>query len=474
MESFSDITLEITDNNNTIMLPFYRIILYNSSEYFKKLLTSFMEKDLKQVKINVPNADIAYNIITNFIEKYSSEPIEKRKINIPSWEYIIDEYKCLDYFMLEKDITKIYNLVIPPHYYNQLVNFVDTIGYDSKTIKLLFNNLPLDYDLSDFPVDLLEKMYRLSITHEVMLYYKDKIDNVYFIKLDLNTKEIIQKTKLNSLLPSVNRYNTTHVTPDHSKFIIKSGRNIYISKNNSSEVKSFNFPKIIIKLFATNDYIIVCFRDNIKIINMDNEGVTDYPINFGTSYAYSFEYNQFICGQKNGDIMVIDLESLEIIRNYNHDEQKIKHVNILGANKYLSIIYDGIKIWENDTCLKSSNCTLYCGTDYDDTDIYSISYENHILIGIMDTIMIHNEIDLKLIKRCKTNNEFSCIKHLHKNKFLQLQFDVDCVNKELYLHDLKKNIATKIFDSDGEIFDFTFSTNIETEVSKKIAHYLNK
>lgn len=473
MESFSDITLEITDNNNTIILPFYRIILYNSSEYFKKLLTLFMEKDSKQVKINVPNADIAYNIITNFIEKYSSESIEKRIINIPSWEYIIDEYKCLDYFMLEKDITKIYDLTIPPHYYNQLVNFVDTIGYDSKTIKLLFNNLPLDYNLSDFPIDLLQKMYKLSITHEVMLYCKDA-SSFFFIKLDLNTKKIIQKNKLNLHLPNMNGHCTMHISPDQSKFIIKSGINIYILNNNGHHIKSFNFEKIIIKLFVTNNCIIVCFRKNIIIINIDNDTSTDYPITFGTSYACSFEYNQFICGQKNGNIMVINLESLEIIRNYNHNEQKIKHVNILNANKYLSIIDDNIKIWENDTCLKSSRCVLYCTNDYDDTEIYTTSHENHILIGIIDTIMIHDATDLKLIKRCKSDNEFSCIKHLYKNKFLQLQFDADCINKELYIHDLKKNLVTKIFDIDGEIFDFTFLTNVETEMSKKIVHYLNK
>ncbi|AZL89829.1 BTB/POZ domain-containing protein [Megavirus baoshan] len=472
MESFSDITLEITDNNNTIMLPFYRIILYNSSEYFKKLLTLFMEKDSKQVKINVPNADIAYNIITNFIEKHSSEPIEKRKINIPSWEYIIDEYKCLDYFMLEKDITKIYDLVIPPHYYNQLVNFVDTIGYDSKTIKLLFNNLPLDYDLSDFPTDLLQKMYKLSITHEVMLYCKDA-SSFYFIKLDFNTKEIIQKTKLNLNLSNMNDY-IMHITPDQSKFIMNSDHNIHILNNNGGLIKYFNFAKLIVKLFVTNNCIIVCFTDNIKIISIDNYISTDYPINFGTSYAYSFEYNQFICGERNGNIMVIDLQSGEIIRNYNHNNLNIKHVNILGVNKYLSIIDDDINIWENDTCLKSSHCVLYCGMDYDDTDIYTASHENHILIGIIDTIMIHDATDLKLIKRCETNNAFSCIKHLHKNKFLQLNFDDYDVKKELYSHDLKKNIATKIFYIDGEIFDFTFSTNIETEVSKKIAHYLNK
>nr|WBF71168.1 BTB POZ domain-containing protein [Megavirus caiporensis] len=474
MESFSDITLEIVDNKTTIMLPFYRIILYNSSEYFKKLLTSFMEKDSKQVRINVPNADIAYNIITNFIEKYSLESVEKRVINIPSWEYIIEKYKCLDYFMLEKDITKIYDLVIPPHYYNQLVNFVDTIGYDSKTVKLLFNNLPLNYDLSDFPTDLLNKMYRLSITHEVMLYCKDKNGDIYFIKLDLKTKEIIQKNKLNVNLPNVNRYNTTHVTPDHSKFIIKSGKNIYISKKNSSEVKSFNFPKIIVKLFATNNYIILCFRDKIKIINIDGDDITDYPIDFGTCYACSFEYNQFICGERNGNIMVIDLESGLIIRNYNHNNLSIKHVNILSANKYLSIIQDNINIWENDACLKSSNCILYCGTDYDDTDIYSISYDNHILIGINDTIMIHNAIDLKLIKKYELDKEFSCTRYFYKNKFLQLRFDKYYINKELYMHDLEKNLTIKIFDTDGEIFDFTFLTNVETETSKKIAHYLNK
>nr|URM62498.1 BTB and WD40 domain containing protein [Mimivirus sp.] len=368
--------------------------------------------------------------------------------------------------MLEKDITKIYDLVIPSHYYNKLVNFVDTVGYDSKTIKLLFNNLLLDYDLSDFPIDLLNKMYKLSITYEIMLYYKDKNSDVYFIKLDLNTKEIIQEDKLNLNLPKVNGYNTTHITPDQDKFIVKHGKNIYISKNNSYEVKSFNFPRIIVKLFATNDYVIVCFRDNIKIINIDNESVNDYPINFGTSYAYSFEYNQFICGQKNGNIMVIDLESLEIIRNYNHNEQKIKHVNILSANKYLSIIDDDIKIWENDACLKSSCCTLYCDTYYDDTDIYSIIHENHILIGVMDTIIIHDEIDLKLIKKYEFDNTFSCIKHFYKNKFLQLRLHDYDNDKELYVQDLEKNLRTKIFDSDGEIFDFKF-LNVETEKSKK-------
>ncbi|BCS82541.1 putative BTB/POZ domain-containing protein [Cotonvirus japonicus] len=476
MELFSDITLEIADDNNTIILPFYRIILYNSSEYFKKLLTTFMEKDLKRVKINVPNADIAYNIITNFIEKYSFEAIEKRKINISPWEYIIEEYKCLDYFMLEKDITKIYNLIVPHHYYDQLVNFVDTIGYDSKTIKLLNNNLPPDYDLSDFPIDLLNKMYKLSINHEVTLYCKDKND-FFEIKLDLKNREIIQKNKLNFHITNMNEHNILYITPDHSKFITQSGENIDILNNNGILIKSFKYTNIIIKLFVTNNCIIFCSCKIIEIFNIDNiDNDTPlmfeyYPIYFATCYNFSLKYNQIICGQTNGNIMVINLETGRV-RNYNHNNMEIKHVNILGPNKYLSIIDDNIKIWVGNTCLKSSKCVLYCIGDYNDADIFTIKHENNILIGINDTIMIHDATDLNLIKKYETQCKFSCMKHLYKTKFLQLQ--ANDINRKLYIYDLKKNLATKIFDIDGKIFDFSFSTNIENETTKKIAYYLNK
>lgn len=149
---FSDVTLEIIDNSKTISIKAHKSILYTSCDYFRKLLTGFKEANSDIVKIPTGNTDVFYDIIMSFYG------INKIHDNTLDWKYFLELCKCQDFMGLKIDMDTLVKLKVPSEGFELLLDVIDLIGYKKKLIKLIIDNLPAEYDLSNFPIELLNKI----------------------------------------------------------------------------------------------------------------------------------------------------------------------------------------------------------------------------------------------------------------------------------------------------------------------------
>ncbi|AKI79737.1 hypothetical protein QJ850_gp008 [Acanthamoeba polyphaga mimivirus] len=501
MELFSDIILHVVDKNKTIILPCHKIILYFACDYFKKLFSTFKEKDFKEIEIIVPNAFVSCNIIKGFYKEYLhkeylNESSQKDSVDntqlLEEWQYTIEEYKCRDFFMLETDRNKLYDLLVPPSYFDELVNFVDSVGYDKKTVKLLLNNLPMDYDLSGFPVDLINKMYKLSISHDVILLCRNN-SNYYIQKHDAETKQLKEKIQIKANMP-VHSNICLCFTPDHSKIIMATNKTIIVFNNNGIEINSFDIPCYIKKLYSTNNNIIACLKNNILIYDINtSELINNTEIESGFCYFCSPENNEFMCGYNNGDVIIIDLKSGLIKNKLNYNNKKIRSVAVLSENKYLTIAGDKyltvagnnisnhyVKIWENGVCIKSFNIKLKTYMRFDNFEkIFILCHGNYLLINYYENKIVYNMETFEQINTYgqinthESNNILGPIKCLSNHLFLELNdtYGNDIFN-ELRIYNLKTNGSTILFNLYGEIFDCHGLKNIDNELSKKLLQYI--
>lgn len=182
---FTDVELVLKDDHEIITLSCHRVILCASIPYFDKLFSqqnAFKESNQNIVEIIVPNAVITKNIILQ---------IYGQNHHLHAWPYQLELLQCSNFLNCKFDYDFFRQLQVPKEYYNQLLDLIDSIGYTSDNIKLLVCNLPLDYDISGFPKDLLE-----SMLIETQTYYLYSVDeNGLIIKWNLETGDIISKYK---------------------------------------------------------------------------------------------------------------------------------------------------------------------------------------------------------------------------------------------------------------------------------------
>jgi hypothetical protein len=134
-----DLLLTLTDKkNNKIKMNVHKIVLYSSCTYFEKELVNFKEKNLDCIEIEVPNAFVSYDIIMSFYGQKTNHE------NYPKWYHILQSYMCFDFFCMEFK-EQLYDLVIPEEGFELLLDVIDMIGYNKKTIRLLNKNIPCLY-----------------------------------------------------------------------------------------------------------------------------------------------------------------------------------------------------------------------------------------------------------------------------------------------------------------------------------------
>jgi WD40 repeat protein len=171
---FIDLTLILTDGiNQEIHMNLHKIILYSSSIYFEKLLTVAKEANFNSISINVPNVYVSYDIIMSFYG-------QKTNIgNLPNWKYLLESFKCNDFFGLTNDLDLLKNLVVPAEGFELLLDVIDFVGYTNPMIKLLNKNLPPAYDLSKFPLALRERMLKVELSVRIITGASSGNINIY-------------------------------------------------------------------------------------------------------------------------------------------------------------------------------------------------------------------------------------------------------------------------------------------------------
>ena len=83
--------------------------------------------------------------------------------------YILNLYKCLDFFGLKIDRSPLHKVrVSSENNFDLVLDVVDLIGYDHETINLLLKHLPHEYDLSTVSKELLNEMLKCSMLYKIL------------------------------------------------------------------------------------------------------------------------------------------------------------------------------------------------------------------------------------------------------------------------------------------------------------------
>ncbi|ANB51036.1 hypothetical protein [Powai lake megavirus] len=283
------------------------------------------------IKINIPNVYVARDIIESFYDKVlyggSKSLIQVRKesnyniLNYPEWKYTIELHKCNDYFGLDVDLDKIYCLQVPNENFDELLDFVDLIGYNNQSIQLLINNLPSNYDFTNFSRELLTVILKM-------------LKSYCFVTLNKNGEiKIWNNGSDNQIINDINLRSKIYCSGDDSKIISVCYHSIkyifgqepeIIPDNNEMEymnsTKKINF--VGISLDRTT--LVTVHRCITKIWNI-NTGllINTLPINYNIfSISVSPNGKLIVFYKYNYEREIWNCETGKIILSFNASENK--------------------------------------------------------------------------------------------------------------------------------------------------------
>ncbi|AKI79827.1 BTB/POZ domain-containing protein [Acanthamoeba polyphaga mimivirus] len=341
----SDCRLILTDDNNSIEMDVHKCVLYASSPYFKAMFKNFKESNSKSVTVRVHDTQTAYDIIKSFYGFKISRDT--------NWEYYINKILNKKFFGINAKMKL--DFKVPSDEFEHFLDKIELIGYNKKTFKAIVNNLPQNYDLCKFPVDLLQGLmsvcseYNLFVNGRKNVYIWNVLENKYTFKMSKNDKFIFE-------LPN---NNNTLIYTDEDKALIYQ---LNISTNTHEQINFFNGDKQIIPdgdIFheiCTNQIFIVHDNGTISSFDLDTRQIVS---TFGT---YK-NYRDFYCRENNlvirtiNRIIVINILTREKLLDLEHkkNNRRVVFDNCI-------IIFDKftMNIWslEKGTCIytrKSKN-----------------------------------------------------------------------------------------------------------------------
>nr|AEX62264.1 putative BTB_POZ domain and WD-repeat protein [Moumouvirus Monve] len=266
-------------------IKIYYVLHVNIS---KKCLQTkiFLESNSKSVKLHVPNVFVTKDIINKFYQK------ETNTGNYPEWLRVLTLYYCSKYLLVPFDHSLLENLKVDSEGFEMLISVLQDIRLSSKYLKLLVENIPNDYDLSNLDKNIKE-MIKYYYKYDILFCSDDNI-SIW----NINTNKLIKQ----------------------------------VSRTTISSNGWYNYRVLLIK-----NYLIIMNR-NIEIWNIYDLTITNKFNHVDSNYIINIGYNKI-----NNTIVFINTSG-EII-TYDFDtEIKIKIININLVTKYI------------DRCFMSDDC----------------------------------------------------------------------------------------------------------------------
>ncbi|ANB51003.1 putative BTB/POZ domain and WD-repeat protein [Powai lake megavirus] len=444
---FSDVTLEITDDSKTISIKAHKSILYISCDYFRKLLTGFREADLDIIKIPTGNTDVFYDIIMSFYG------INKIHDNTLDWKYFLELCKCQDFLGLKIDIDTLTKLKVPSEGFELLLDVIDLIGYKKKLIKLIVDNLPAEYDLSNFPIELLNKISEMFCGYFVIF-------NCHHSNRTINYYNTITKktTEINS-----SPYHIFFI-PKNYTIVPQTNDVIYF---NNDHIISYNLNNNNIQSSIIEDYNLSSSSINIHHpkypINRNNNIIGYCPINdiIAISYIGCCYSNYDYLGGSYGStfIIIYDRKTNEFKKKLEAHRDKITCLVFSPDGNYLaSGDYGGrIIVWN----IKKNNYMIFRSLHTHAVKSISFSSNSERLVSRNTNfeIKIWKMKKPFLIKEYNFEKEFGnlnyvCFSHNNSDNLLLSCMKIPGIN----VFDINtSNIIGKQIESDNIIISFCYT-----------------
>ena len=148
---FTDVELILDDNKEPLSIHVHRNILASSCDCFMKLFTFNLNINQNKFILKVDNAKVTKDLIYSFYGK---------EIEYPDNRYLLEMFKYRDFFCLDNDVKKLYNLKIHPNDFDLFLEIVDKFDYnnDFQLIRTIKNNIPKNYDDDSLMVEINERL----------------------------------------------------------------------------------------------------------------------------------------------------------------------------------------------------------------------------------------------------------------------------------------------------------------------------
>ena len=156
-----------TDTKCVHSISISREILVKSCHYFQTMLENFSEADSNSINITIKFATNAKKIIAQL----NGYPCEKL-----CWSDQLQWYYCCEFFGMDYIIDT--SIIIPSDKFDEFLDLVDLIGYHDSIIKIIANNIPIDYDFDKLPSDLLIKIRQVvksNVKYDLITESREKI-----------------------------------------------------------------------------------------------------------------------------------------------------------------------------------------------------------------------------------------------------------------------------------------------------------
>ena len=178
----------------------HKCILASHSQYFYKLFSK--DKNNNVFEIRVRDDKISKDIILS--EFYYHKP---NYMMYPEWKFQLETYLCKDYFMIDNDITLLYNLRIPSDEYGLLLEVIILLNLnDNILFRTAYVNLPDKYNINKLDKDLVNAIMDNNESHAYHIFYQEK-DNIikkWNVKTGEFIKFIITKNEIENAKISTN------------------------------------------------------------------------------------------------------------------------------------------------------------------------------------------------------------------------------------------------------------------------------
>src|SRR5271154_4626012 len=186
-QRFTDVHLVLHDGIDELNMDLHKNILCASCEYFEMMFRNCREKNESVVNMTITNVFVVHDIITSFYNQ------KTKSGGLPEWKYYLELIRCYDFLGLQYDINEFCNLKVPPEGFELLLdvinqigesNVINQIGESNATIRMIYDNLPQDYDLSQLSQEILKKMLYVIPDYEIIAISNTSDKRNKIIKLD--------------------------------------------------------------------------------------------------------------------------------------------------------------------------------------------------------------------------------------------------------------------------------------------------